>query len=62
MKALISAFELARSHQHQPSVIIAHLIKGSGVSYMEWVAAFHGKPPNDKELTSALDELSRGYK
>ncbi|MFW9990992.1 MAG: transketolase [Candidatus Odinarchaeota archaeon] len=62
MKALISAFEQAKQHRHQPSVIIAHLIKGSGVSYMEWVASFHGKPPNHEELTSALQELSKGYK
>jgi transketolase len=62
MKALISAFEQAKHHRHQPSVIIAHLIKGSGVSYMEWVATFHGKAPNHEELLSALQELSKGYK
>ncbi|MHA2227425.1 MAG: transketolase [Candidatus Hodarchaeales archaeon] len=62
IKALISAFEQAKHHRHQPSVIIAHLIKGSGVSYMEWVADFHGKPLNQEELISALGELSKGYK
>lgn len=62
IKALISAFELAKRHRHRPSIIIAHLIKGSGVSYMEWVADFHGKPPNHEELVSALQELSKGYK
>ncbi|MHA2246043.1 MAG: transketolase [Candidatus Hodarchaeales archaeon] len=62
IKALISAFKQAKEHKHQPSVIIAHLIKGSGVSYMEWVAHFHGKPLNHEELISALKELSKGYK
>jgi transketolase len=62
IKELISAFQKAKKHKRQPSVIIAHLIKGSGVSYMEWVADFHGKPLNHDELISALQELSQGYK
>jgi transketolase len=62
IEGLISAFELAKQHRHQPSVIIAHLIKGSGVSYMEWVADFHGKPLNHEQLNTALEELSKNHK
>lgn len=41
----------------KPCVIIAHTIKGKGVSFMENNASWHGKAPNDEELQKALLEL-----
>jgi transketolase len=41
----------------QPSCIIAHTIKGKGVSFMENQLAFHYKPPDDEQLHQALTEL-----
>ena len=41
----------------QPSCIIAHTIKGKGVSFMENQLAWHYKSPNDEELQQALAEL-----
>jgi transketolase len=40
-----------------PQVIIAHTVKGKGVSYMENKLAWHYKSPNSKELQIALDEI-----
>lgn len=37
--------------------IIANTIKGKGVSFMENMAGWHGKAPNDEQLAKALEEL-----
>lgn len=41
----------------KPFAIIAHTIKGKGVSFMENQASWHGKAPNDEQLAQALAEL-----
>ena len=41
----------------RPSCVIAHTIKGKGVSFMENQLAWHYKPPDDEELRRALAEL-----
>jgi transketolase len=41
----------------QPSVIIAHTIKGKGVSFMQDTLAWHYKSPNAEQLAQALAEL-----
>ena len=41
----------------QPSIIIAHTIKGKGVSFMEDQLTWHYRSPNDKDMISALKEL-----
>lgn len=56
---LLAAFEEARSVRRQPSCIIAHTIKGKGVSFMENNPEFHGRAPTPEELEQALREL--GY-
>ena len=43
----------------KPNMIIAKTIKGKGVSYMENVAAWHGKAPNEDEYNIAIKELSK---
>ncbi len=54
---ILAALEQAKSITGQPTVIIAHTVKGKGVSYMENNAAFHGKAPNADEVALALKEL-----
>jgi transketolase len=54
---LIAAFEKAKQATGRPTVIIAHTIKGKGVSFMENNPDFHGKAPNAEELKKALKEL-----
>lgn len=43
----------------KPSVIIAHTVKGKGVSFMEDQLAWHYKSPNKEQLEQALDEIGR---
>lgn len=41
-----------------PKMVIAHTVKGKGVSFMEDQAGWHGKAPNDEETERALAELN----
>ncbi len=41
----------------KPSLLIAHTIKGKGVSFMENTVAWHYKSPSSEELVRALEEL-----
>ena len=41
----------------KPNVIIAHTVKGKGVSFMENQLAWHYKTPNEQQLAEALAEL-----
>jgi len=54
---LIDAFNQAKLVKGQPTVIIAHTIKGKGVSFMENNLDFHGKAPTAVEVERALKEL-----
>jgi len=54
---LLDAFKQAKLAKGQPTVIIAHTVKGKGVSFMENNADFHGKAPNAAEVAIALKEL-----
>ncbi|MCI5773884.1 MAG: transketolase [Erysipelotrichaceae bacterium] len=51
------AFDLARKYHHQPTMILAHTIKGKGVSFMENEAKWHGSAPNEQQCLDALKEL-----
>jgi len=57
IKQILSAYDEARSIKGKPSIIIAHTIKGKGVSFMENVVDFHGKVPSKEQEIQALDEL-----
>ncbi len=41
----------------KPKCILAHTLKGKGVSYMENQVGWHGKGPNEEERQMALKEL-----
>jgi transketolase len=41
----------------RPSVVLAHTVKGKGVSFMENKLAWHYKSPNAEQLSAALAEL-----
>lgn len=57
IQELINAFNAAKHKKGMPSVIIAHTIKGKGVSFMEEKAEWHGKAPNEEEYEQAINEL-----
>lgn len=54
---LIDALEQAKQVTGQPTVIMAHTVKGKGVSFMENNPGFHGKAPNAEQVEIALKEL-----
>lgn len=41
----------------RPTIIIAHTVKGKGVSFMENNVSFHGKAPTPDEMEQALKEI-----
>ena len=58
MEEVVSALEWSSKNTSSPTAIIAHTIKGKGVSFMENNPSFHGKAPTDEELRMSLEELS----
>ncbi len=57
--SLRAAFREARETKGMPTCIVAHSVKGKGVSFMENQASWHGKAPNDEEFAAAMAELDR---
>ena len=41
----------------RPKCILAHTVKGKGISYMENQVGWHGKAPNEEQRAAALAEL-----
>ena len=54
---ILQAARKAKKIRQKPTVIIAHTIKGKGVSFMENNVAFHGKAPTPEQAETALKEL-----
>jgi len=55
---IVNAFNRAKRLKRKPTVIVAHTIKGKGVSFMEDNPKWHGSlAPDDEQLKIALDEL-----
>jgi transketolase len=55
---VLEALSKAQKVKGKPVVIIAHTVKGKGVSFMENNVDFHGKAPNAEQLEKALKELA----
>jgi len=56
---LRAAFKEARATKGAPTCIVAHTIKGKGVSFMENKVGWHGKAPNDEQYAQAMAELEK---
>jgi len=54
---ILAALQEAQKIKTGPTVIIAHTIKGKGVSFMESNVKFHGKVATPEEAERALKEL-----
>lgn len=54
---LISGFRRARETRGAPTVLVAHTVKGKGVSFMEGQAKWHSRPIADDEFERALEEI-----
>jgi transketolase len=48
---------LAEPHPRKPSVVIAHTVKGKGISFMENTVLWHYRTPQGEEYDNALGEL-----
>lgn len=59
MADIVEKLDWARNKNDsgKPVALICSTIKGKGVSFMEDVVGWHGKPPNREELDKALQEL-----
>jgi transketolase len=57
MGALASAFDALPARTLAPTLVLAHTVKGKGVSFIENQVAWHHKVPTAEELETALGEL-----
>lgn len=55
--AIISTLSRLPLKPSRPSVVVAHTVKGKGVSFMEDDLEWHYRPPNDNDLKRALEEI-----
>lgn len=55
---IVHALEHARATQGRPTAIIAHTVKGKGVSFMEDSYRWHSRVPTDDEFAIAIAELA----
>ncbi|MBQ7896157.1 MAG: transketolase [Oscillospiraceae bacterium] len=59
---ILAALEEARNTKGKPTAIIMETVKGKGVSFMENLAGWHGKAPNDEQFETAKAELEAKIK
>ena len=57
IEALCRAYTEAEQIKGKPTMILAHTIKGKGVSFMEGKCGWHGKAIGDKDFEQAMAEL-----
>ena len=57
LSALERTFATIIAGQKQPTVVIAHTVKGKGVSFMEGKLEWHYKSPSNEQLARALEEI-----
>jgi transketolase len=57
MEEILDIFSKISDSPGKPTAIIAHTIKGKGVSFMENDNNWHYRIPNDEELLKAKQEL-----
>ena len=53
------AFATAVAHTGRPTCVVAHTVKGKGISFMEGDFLWHAAVPTADHLATALDELDR---
>ncbi len=57
VQAFLDTMDQARAAPGGPVAVVAHTIKGKGVSYMEGNYKWHSRVPTDEEFAIAMDEL-----
>ena len=62
MGEILDALEAVRTDQSgKPKCIVAHTVKGKGVSFMENVVQWHGMAPNDEQYVQAMKDIEEGF-
>jgi len=59
IKEVTEAYDKAETIKGKPTVILAHTVKGKGISFFENQNKYHGIAPKKEELESAIKELER---
>ncbi len=57
MNEIVEGLDFLVSNNDNPTILIAHTVKGKGVSYMEDNPSFHGAAPNQEQFDIAMREL-----
>jgi len=57
IEEITNAVGQAKAIYEKPTMIIAQTTPGKGVSFMENLPEWHGKPPNEEQAKQALSEL-----
>lgn len=57
MSEIVDGLNFLGTSNDGPSILIAHTVKGNGISYMADNPAFHGAAPNDEQYQQAMLEL-----
>ncbi len=58
MRQILAVLDAAMPRQGKPKIILAHTIKGKGVSFMENQAEYHGRALTAAEMARARQELA----
>ena len=59
MAEIVEALDAAEQSKGKPTAIIAHTIKGKGISFAENVVGYHNAPLTQELYDQALEELSK---
>lgn len=59
-RALVEVFDQVPFETGRPNLVLAHTIKGKGVSFIENAHQWHHRVPSDDEYDLALQELGEG--
>lgn len=59
--ALVALFDQVPFETGKPNLVLAHTIKGKGVSFIENSHKWHHRVPSDEEYDTALQELDLNY-
>ena len=59
---LVQAYEAAAAYKGKPSVVLAHTVKGKGVSFMENMAGWHHGVMTEEQYEQAVRELEAAEK
>jgi len=57
MKEIVEALDTAARAKGKPTIIVAHTVKGKGISFIENKFEWHSKCMSEEEKNQALEEL-----